>query len=65
MKVVSFGLLAAGIVLAVLGVQAMDSASSRLSRILSGAPTTTSMEMLAFGVAAAILGMGGLLSHRR
>ena len=65
MKVVSFALLASGIVLAVLGVQAMNSAGSRLSRIFSGTPTTGSMEMLAFGVVAAILGMGGLLSHRR
>lgn len=64
-KVVAIGFLVAGIVLTVFGVQAMNSASSSISKVFSGTPTDKSMEMLIFGIVGIVLGMAGLLFTRR
>jgi hypothetical protein len=56
-KMLSLALLAGGIVLIVLGVQAMDSFGSDVSRFFTGSPTDKSVWMLIGGVVAAGAGL--------
>ena len=56
-KTVSLALLIGGIVLIVLGVQAMDSFGSDVSRFFTGSPTDKSVWMLIGGIVAAGAGL--------
>ncbi len=58
---VAFALLAGGILLLVFGVSAMNSTSSDLSRLFTGAPTDRAIWMMVGGTAAAVAGLAGLL----
>ena len=64
-KMISAAFLAAGVVLALFGFHEMNSATSDISRMFTGAPTDRAIWMLAGGAALAVLGMTGLLSHSR
>ncbi len=61
LKATALALLAAGIVLTIFGVNAMNSASSDFSRIFTGAPTDRAIWMLLGGVAMLVAGVAGLL----
>jgi hypothetical protein len=56
-KIVSIGLLVLGVVLIVLGVQAMESFSSDVSRFFTGSPTNKAVWMLIGGAVAALTGL--------
>ncbi len=56
-KIIALALLAAGIVLIILGVQATDSFSSDVSRFFTGSPTDKAIWMLIGGIVAAIAGL--------
>jgi divalent metal cation (Fe/Co/Zn/Cd) transporter len=60
-KIVSLALLAAGIILIVLGINATNSFSSDVSRLFTGSPTDKAMWMLIGGIIAAIIGLMGTL----
>lgn len=64
-KILSLALLAAGIVLIVLGINASHSIGSDFSRLFSGSPTDKSIWMLIGGILAAAVGAGGLLRGSR
>jgi len=53
-KLISLVLLVGGVVLVVMGIIAMDSFSSDISRFFTGAPTDKSVWMLIGGVLAAL-----------
>ncbi|MHB1605716.1 MAG: DUF3185 family protein [Leptospirales bacterium] len=65
MKVISIALLVSGIVLAIFGVQSMNSTSSSVSRFFNGTPTDKTMEMLIAGIVAIVLGVAGIVLPRR
>jgi hypothetical protein len=58
---VSVALLAVGIVLIVFGVNASNSFSSDVSRIFTGSPTNKAVWMLIGGIAAAAIGLIGVI----
>ena len=60
-KAAAFALLAGGIVLAVFGMNAMDSVSSDISRFFTGAPTDKATWMLVGGIVMLVAGVAGLL----
>jgi len=60
-KIVSLALLAGGIILIVLGINATNSFSSDVSRLFTGSPTDKAMWMLSGGIIAAIIGLIGTL----
>lgn len=60
-KAVSLAILAAGILVAVFGIDAVNSTGSDISRFFTGAPTDRSMWMLVGGVVASVIGLAGLL----
>lgn len=60
-RIIAFALLAGGVMLLVFGVNAMNSASSDLSRLFTGAPSDRTIWMVVGGAAAAIAGLAGLL----
>ena len=62
-KGIGMALLAAGIVLTIFGVNAVDSFSSDVSRFFTGNPTDKSMWLLMGGVAAMVL--GSIMSFRK
>lgn len=64
-KAAALGLLVAGVVLVVLGVNAMNSPSSDISRIFTGAPTDRATGMLVGGIAMLVAGLVGLLPALR
>lgn len=64
-KIVSLALLAGGIVLMIIGINATNSFSSDVSRFFTGSPTDKAVWMLIGGVAAAIVGLGGLAMSLR
>jgi uncharacterized BrkB/YihY/UPF0761 family membrane protein len=64
-KGLSVALLIVGIVLIVLGVNAMESFSSDLSRIFTGSPSDKAVWLLVSGIVAAIVGLFGLLRGAR
>ena len=60
-KAAAFALLAGGIVLAVFGMNAMDSVSSDISRFFTGEPTDKATWMLVGGIVMLVAGGVGLL----
>ena len=56
-KIASLALLAGGVVLIILGIQATDSFSSDVSRFFTGSPTDKAIWMLIGGIAAAVAGL--------
>ena len=58
-KAVSIALLAGGIVLIVIGVNATHSFSSDVSRFFTGSPTDKAVWMLIGGIVAAVVGLYG------
>jgi LPXTG-motif cell wall-anchored protein len=64
-SVVGIALLVIGVVLMIFGMQASASVGSRLSELLTGAPSDRTIWLLVAGVAAAMLGLGLLLVGRR
>jgi hypothetical protein len=65
MKAISLAILAGGVVLLILGVNAYDSTSSDISRLFTGSATDKSVWMLAGGVVLAVLGLVGLLRRTK
>jgi hypothetical protein len=59
-RVFSFALLAGGILLIVLGVNASNGLSSDISRFFTGSPTDKTIWLLVGGVLAAVIGVMGL-----
>ena len=59
-KAVSIALLAGGIVLIVVGVNATKSFSSDVSRFFTGSPTDKAVWMLIGGIVAAAIGLFGV-----
>ena len=64
-KAIAPALLAGGIVLAVFGVSEMNSFTSDISRMFTGAPTNRSIWMLAGGAVMAVLGLAGMVQGSR
>jgi len=64
-SVVGIVLLVVGVVLMIFGMQASASVGSRVSELLTGAPSDRTIWLLVAGVAAAMLGLGLLLVGRR
>lgn len=64
-KAVSVALLAGGIVLIVIGVNATKSFSSDISRFFTGSPTDKAVWMLIGGIAAASIGLFGTMRGSR
>jgi hypothetical protein len=64
-RVVSLSLLAAGIVLTIFGVNELNSSTSDLSRMLTGAPTDRSIWMMVGGAVLVVLGLKGLAPGSR
>ena len=64
-KPVSLVLLIGGIVLIIYGISASDSVGSSFSRIFTGAPTDKTIWLLVGGIAAAIIGLFGLMRGSR
>ena len=63
-KLISLALLVGGVVLIILGVTAMDSFSSDVSRFFTGTPTDKSVWLLAGGVVAVLAGLSGIAFFR-
>ena len=63
-KLISLALIVGGVVLIVLGVTAMDSFSSDVSRFFTGSPTDKSVWLLAGGVVAVVAGISGIAFFR-
>ena len=60
-KGMSIALLAVGVVLIIMGVSASESFGSDVSRFFTGSPTDKTVWLLIGGIAAAIVGLFGLL----
>ncbi len=59
-KAISIAVLACGVLLLILGINAYNSSSSDISRLFTGAATDKSIWLLGGGVAATVLGLVGL-----
>jgi hypothetical protein len=64
-KPVSLVLLIGGIILIIYGISASDSVGSSFSRIFTGAPTDKTIWLLVGGIAAAIIGLFGVMRGSR
>jgi hypothetical protein len=64
-KAVSLALLAGGIMLTIFSVSEMNSFTSDLSRMFTGAPTDRSIWMMVGGVVLVVLGLTGLVQSSR
>ncbi len=64
-KAISIAVLAGGIILLILGINAYNSSSSDISRFFTGAATDKSVWMLVGGAVATVLGLVGLLRGRK
>ena len=64
-KAVSLALLAGGIVLIGIGVNATNSFSSDVSRFFTGSPTDKAVWMLIGGIVAAVAGLFGMMRSSR
>ena len=64
-RAVALALLAGGLLLTILGVQAMNAPSSELTRFFTGAPTDRALWMLVGGVVMLVGGLGALASGIR
>lgn len=60
-KIASIALLVAGIALIIVGVNAMNSFSSDVSRFFTGSPTDKAVWMLIGGCVAVAVGLGGTM----
>jgi len=60
-RVVSVALLAAGVVLIILGINASNSFSSDVSRFFTGSPTDKSIWLLIGGIVACLVGVFGMV----
>ena len=60
-KAISIGILAGGILLLILGINAYNSSSSEISRLFTGSPTDNAVWLLFGGATVAVLGLAGLL----
>ncbi len=60
-KIVSLALLIGGVVLMIIGINAMNSFSSDVSRFFTGSPTDKAVWMLIGGIVAAVIGLMGTL----
>jgi len=60
-KILSLALVAGGLVLIVIGVNATNSFSSDVSRFFTGSPTDKAVWMLIGGIVAAVAGLATLL----
>jgi len=60
-KAISLALLAAGVLLLILGVSASKSLGSDISRFFTGSPTDKAIWMLIGGVVLLIIGLAGVL----
>ena len=63
-KAISLALLVVGVVLIVLGINATNSFQSDVSRFFTGNPTDKAVWTLIGGIAAAVIGLVGLMSSR-
>ncbi len=61
----SFALLTVGVILIIGGMSASDSIGSDFSRLFTGAPTDKTIWLLIGGVAAIVVGVGGLLGGKK
>lgn len=61
-KILSYALLAGGILLTILGIDAMNSVSSDFSRMFTGAPTDRALWMLVGGIVMGVAGLVGVLT---
>jgi divalent metal cation (Fe/Co/Zn/Cd) transporter len=64
-KIISIALLVGGVVLIILGISAINSFSSDVSRFFTGSPTDKAIWMLIGGIIAAIIGLTGTLRRSR
>lgn len=65
LQAAAVALLAAGILLLVVGVNAMNSPSSEFTRFFTGAPTDRAIWFLAGGIAMVVAGLAGVLPGLR
>jgi hypothetical protein len=63
-KIVSLALLVGGVVLMIIGINAMNSFSSDVSRFFTGSPTDKAVWMLIGGIVATGVGLTGTLRGR-
>lgn len=63
-KLISLALIVGGVVLIVMGISAMDSFGSDLSRFFTGAPTDKSVWLLIGGIVLALAGVSGVTLFR-
>lgn len=59
-RIVSLAVLAGGIVLLVMGVNAGNSFGSEVSKVFTGNPSDRAMTLMIAGVVVTVLGIGGL-----
>ena len=64
-KAFSLALLVGGLVLMIIGINAMNSFSSDVSKFFTGSPTDKSVWMLIGGLAAAVVGLTALTFRSR
>jgi uncharacterized membrane protein YidH (DUF202 family) len=60
-KAIALALIVGGVVLMVLGINAMNSFSSDVSRFFTGSPTNKAVGMLIGGILATLIGLGGVM----
>jgi uncharacterized membrane protein YidH (DUF202 family) len=60
-KIISLALLAGGIVLMIIGINATNSFSSDVSRFFTGSPTDKAVWMLIGGIVAVVVGLVSML----
>jgi hypothetical protein len=59
-KAISLGLLVAGVILIIYGINASNSASSSLSRMANGSPTDKTIWLLVGGAVLSVVGLAGV-----
>ena len=64
-KSIALALLAGGIMLMIFGISEMNSFTSDLSRMFTGAPTDRSIWMIVGGIILMVLGLGTLVAGSR
>ena len=64
-KIISLALLAAGIVLIVIGINATNSFNSDVAKFFTGSPTDKAVWMLIGGIVAAVVGLATLLRGQK
>jgi hypothetical protein len=57
--------LSVGVVLIIYGINASDSVSSGFSRLFTGSPTDKTLWLTIGGIAAVVIGLGGLLRRSK